>query len=276
MQILANIIPYFISQVENFSRRERISFAYLSIENVLGFSKSDCILKNDFKINKKDIKSLINIVNQLKKNVPIQYIFEETIFYNLKFKLNKSTLIPRNETEELVKWVLQYKFNSLFDIGTGSGCIPISIAKNSNSIISALDISLDALEIAKINAMYHNVKVDFICDDIFSYIPKRKYDIIISNPPYVLKSEKVFMSKHVLDHEPHSALFVDDSNPIIFYERIIKLSSDYLNDNGMLFFEINEKYSGDIIKILSKYNFVDIELKKDINDRDRMIKAVMK
>ena len=276
MQILGNIMPFFISHLDNFSRREVISLAYISIENILGFNKSDCILRNEFELNKNQINIFKQIVTDLKKEIPIQYILGETEFCNLRIKVNTSTLIPRKETEELVSWILEHKFNSLLDIGTGSGCISISIAKHSSASISALDISQDALDIAQNNANYHNVNINFMCENIFKYIPKSKYDVIVSNPPYVLESEKLFMSKNVLEHEPHSALFVKDIDSLKFYKRIAYLSSKYLNENGVLFFEINEKFGDEIINLLADYNFVDIELKKDINGRDRMVKSVLK
>jgi len=276
MQILGNIIPFFIGHLDNFSRREVISLAYISIENILGFNKSDCILRNEFKLNKNQIDIFKQIVLDLKKEIPIQYILGETEFYNLRIKVNNSTLIPRKETEELVRWILEHKFNSLLDIGSGSGCISISIAKNSSASISALDISKNSLDIAQNNANYHNVNINFICDNIFKYIPKKKYDVIVSNPPYVLESEKLFMSKNVLAFEPHSALFVKDKDPLKFYKRIAYLSSKFLNKSGVLFFEINEKFGDEIVNLLSEYDFVDIELKKDINGRDRMIKSVLK
>ena len=276
MQILGNIIPYFISSLDGFSRREIISIAYISIEHMLGFNKSDCILNNDFVLNIKQINFLKKIVIELKNHMPIQYILEETYFYDLKIKVDKSTLIPRGETEELVKWILEHKFASVLDIGTGSGCIAISLGYNSDAFISALDVSKDALDIAQFNADLHNVNIDFICDDIFKYSPQIKYNIIVSNPPYVLKNEKKHMSKNVLDYEPHLALFVDDTEPLIYYKRIIYLANKFLTNSGYLFFEINECFAKEIINILKEFQFVNIELKKDINGKERMIKAIKK
>ena len=276
MQILGNIIPHFISSLDSLSRREIISIAYISIEHILGFNKSDCILNNDFILNNKQINFFKKIVIGLKNHIPIQYILGETYFYDLKIKVDKSTLIPRGETEELVKWVLEHKFSSVLDIGTGSGCIAISLAYNSDAFISALDVSKDALNIAQSNADLHNVNIDFICDDIFKYNPQMKYNIIVSNPPYVLNNEKIYMSKNVLDYEPHLALFVDDNKPLIYYSRIIHLANKFLTKSGYLFFEINECFAKEIINILKEFQFVNIELKKDINGKERMIKAIKK
>ena len=276
MNILANILPFFLKEIDNFSRREIISFAYLSIEKILGFSKSDCILNSNYILSDEDISSFEKIIVDVKKNIPIQYVLGETHFYNLKFNVNSSTLIPRPETEELVRYILSHNFSSVLDIGTGSGCIAISIAKNSNASIYAIDNSVEALEIANSNAILNSVDVNFMFNDVFEFSDTKKYDVIVSNPPYVLNSEKKYMHQNVIDYEPHNALFVEDSNPLIFYEKIALIASKNLNSNGLLFFEINEKFGDKIIDLLSKLNFVDIELKKDINGRDRIIKSVFK
>ena len=276
MNILANILPFFLKEIDNFSRREIISFAYLSIEKILGFSKSDCLLNSNYILSDENISSFKKIIVDIKKNIPIQYILGETYFYNLKFNVNSSTLIPRPETEELVRYILGHNFSSVLDIGTGSGCIAISIAKNSNASIDAIDNSKDALVIAKSNAILNSVDVNFMFNDVFEFSVTKKYDLIVSNPPYVLNSEKKYMHQNVIDYEPHNALFVEDSNPLIFYEKIALIASKNLNSNGLLFFEINENFGDKIIDLLSKLNFVDIELKKDINGRDRIIKSVFK
>ena len=276
MNKLVNIIPKFLSEINNFSSREVTSFAYLSIEKILGYSKSDCIIHSNQELNNDNIISFENIINDLKQNIPIQYILGEAHFYDLKFKVNSSTLIPRGETEELVQDILLHDFTSVLEIGTGSGCIAVSIAKNCNSKITAIDNSLEALEIAKYNAIHNSVKINFVLSDVFNFSDTKKYDLIVSNPPYVLESEKKIMDKNVLDYEPHNALFVSDDAPLVYYKEIAKIATNNLNKNGLLFFEINEKYSKQIIELLSNLNFVDIELKKDINGRDRIIKSVFK
>jgi len=276
MNKLVNIIPKFLSEINNFSRREVTSLAYLSIEKVLGYSKSDCIIHYNHELTNENIISFENIINDIKQNIPIQYILGEAHFYDLKFKVNSSTLIPRPETEELVKYILSHDFNSVLDIGTGSGCIAISISKHTDSTVTAIDINSKAIDIAKVNAKLNSVDVNFIVDDIFNFCYEKKYDLIVSNPPYVLNSEKKYMDKNVIDYEPHSALFVDDNDPLIFYKKIAEIAINKLNKNGYLFFEINERFSNQIIDILSNLNFVDIELKKDINGRDRIIKSIFK
>ena len=276
MNKLVNIIPKFLSEINNFSRREVTSFAYLSIEKILGYSKSDCIIHSNHELTNDNIISFKNIINDIKQNIPIQYILGEAHFYDLKFKVNPSTLIPRGETEELVQYILLHDFISVLEIGTGSGCIAVSIAKNSNANITAIDNSIEALEIAKSNAILNSVEINFELSDVFNFSDIKKYDLIVSNPPYVLESEKKIMNKNVLDYEPHNALFVSDNDPLIYYKEIAKIATNNLNKNGLLFFEINEKYSKQIIELLSNLNFVDIELKKDINGRDRIIKSVFK
>ena len=276
MNKLVNIIPKFLSEINNFSRREVESFAYLSIEKILGYSKSDCIIHSNQELSNNNIISLENIINDIKQNIPIQYILGEAHFYDLKFKVNSSTLIPRGETEELVQYILLHDFISVLEIGTGSGCIAVSIAKNSNAKITAIDNSIGALEIAKSNAVLNSVEINFEYRDVFNFSDIKKYDLIVSNPPYVLESEKKLMDKNVLDYEPHNALFVSDNDPLAYYKEIAKIATNNLNKNGLLFFEINEKYSNQIIELLSNLNFVDIELKKDINGRDRIIKSIFK
>lgn len=276
MNKLVNIIPKFLSEINNFSRREVESFAYLSIEKILGYSKSDCIIHSNQELSNNNIISLENIINDIKQNIPIQYILGEAHFYDLKFKVNSSTLIPRGETEELVQYILLHDFISVLEIGTGSGCIAVSIAKNSNAKITAIDNSIGALEIAKSNAVLNSVEINFQLRDVFNFSDIKKYDLIVSNPPYVLESEKKLMDKNVLYYEPHNALFVSDNDPLAYYKEIAKIATNNLNKNGLLFFEINEKYSNQIIELLSNLNFVDIELKKDINGRDRIIKSIFK
>tara|TARA_B100000767_G_scaffold247436_1_gene247722 strand:- start:536 stop:1369 length:834 start_codon:yes stop_codon:yes gene_type:complete len=277
MQIVANIIPYFRKELSKiFVDKEIVSFAYISIEHIFGFNRSECIIYSNKIISEKSFKKIIQIISELKKSKPIQYILEETFFYGLKFKVNKHTLIPRPETEELVEWILKENFESAIDICTGSGCIAISLSKFRSANILGIDISEEALKIAKENARLNNVEVDFICEDIFRIKQLKNVDLIVSNPPYVLASEKIHINKNVLDYEPHLALFVSDNDPLIFYERIAFLSKSFLRSGGKLFFEINEIFSSELTTMLLDLGFVDIELKKDINDKIRMIKATWK
>jgi release factor glutamine methyltransferase len=274
---VSNIIPYFIKQLSDIAPdSEIISWAYLSIEHCLDYNRSDCIIHSEQEITSLIANRLKQITTDLKTNKPIQYILGKTDFYGLKLKVNEHTLIPRAETEELVDWVLKQEFSSALDIGTGSGCIPIALAKHTNASIMAIDVSENALEVAKENAILNTVKVKFILQDILHSESLPKVDLIVSNPPYVLDNEKVKMQKNVLDFEPDLALFVANNNPLIFYKKIAQLAFESLNENGKLFFEINEQFGADTIAMLTEIGFVDIELKKDINDKDRMVKATKK
>ena len=274
MEKVSNIIPYFIKQFTGFAQeREIISWAYISIDFLLGYNRSDCIIHTDKDITSDISDKLNQIIADLKTNMPIQHIIGETEFYGLKFKVNEHTLIPRPETEELVQWILQHEFTSALDIGTGSGCIPIVLKKNKDAEITAIDVSESALLVAKENAKINEVEINFLLQDILKTTTLPKVDVIISNPPYVLDKEKELMLANVLDNEPHLALFVPDNNPLLFYKKIADIAFTSLPKNGFLFFEINERFGKETVAMLSVIGFVDIELKKDINDKDRMIKA---
>jgi release factor glutamine methyltransferase len=274
---VSNIIPYFIKQLSGIANeREIISWGYISIEHCLGFNRSDCIIHSNKEITSETSDSLKQITTHLKANKPLQYILGNADFYGLQFKVNEYTLIPRPETEELVSWILEHEFFSLLDIGTGTGCIPISITKNKNVQSTAIDISENALLLAKENARINRVEVNFLKQDIFITTTLPKVDLIVSNPPYILDEEKELMLDNVMDNEPHLALFVPDNNPLLFYKKIAELAFVNLPENVLLFFEINEQFGNETIDMLTKIGFVDIELKKDINDKDRMLKAINK
>ncbi len=277
MEKVGNILTYFKKELANsFDEREVSSWAYLSINYLLGFSKSDCILRANKKLTEATQNQFFQIVNELKRGKPIQYVLGVIDFFGLTLKVNKNVLIPRPETEGLVDWILQEESDTIVDVGTGSGCIAIALAKNMEARITAIDVSNEALHLAEENAKLNEVAINFLQKDILKTTSLSKVDVIVSNPPYVLHREKKHMKKNVLAYEPHLALFVSDNNPLIFYEKIGKLAAKSLNCNGKLFFEINEQYPQEIITMLGKFGFVNIELKKDINDKDRMIKAVWK
>ena len=247
-----------------------------------------------------DADKILKALESLKQEQPIQYILGDTEFYGLPFKVNNHVLIPRPETEELVEWVFSEveDLNSeirILDIGTGSGCIAISLAKQlTNAEVFALDVCKEALKTAKQNAELNNVKVEFIEADILKWnqesriknqefffgkdVSKRQkglFDIIVSNPPYVRNQEKQQMKGNVLDNEPHLALFVEDDNPLQFYNAITEFAKNNLNKNGKLFFEINEYLGSEMIQLLKTNNFIDLELKQDIFKKDRMIKGLL-
>lgn len=220
-----------------------------------------------------------NYINQLKKGIPIQYVLGEADFYQLKFKVNEHVLIPRPETEELVYLILQdAKINqpkSIIDIGTGSGCIPITLKKHlPNTAINAIDVSETAIAVAKENALKNKVEIDFTIADALHLEPKnfQKFDVIVSNPPYIALSEMEDMEANVTKHEPHLALFVEDENPLIFYQKIADFALTNLQQNGVLYFEINQALAQETQKLLEQKGFIT-EIIKDINQNDRMIKA---
>jgi len=214
----------------------------------------------------------------LKEHKPIQYIIGETEFYGMKFFVNENVLIPRPETEELVEWILKDVKNAelkIIDIGTGSGCIPIVLKKNlPNAAVWAMDFSEKAIETAKINAEYHQTEIQFLQNDFlnmdFKELPE--FDIIVSNPPYISEDEKSKMDENVVKFEPHSALFVPDENPLIFYERILEFAKQKLKPNGKIYVEINQNLAEET-KGLFQNNFKNTELKKDISENFRMIKS---
>ena len=269
-----------------YPKTEIDSFFFILMEEKLKLQRIDTVLKPDFLITKKNLIDLKTIVKRLQKEEPIQYIIGSTEFYGLPFLVDKNTLIPRTETEELVSWVLdeikvltnnKITELSILDIGTGTGCIPISLAKNLTSLnISAIDISPEALIIAKQNAILNKVTIEFIELDILNAesLPQ-EYDVIISNPPYVRELEKEEIKNNVLENEPHLALFVADENPLIFYNKIADLAKQQLSINGMLFFEINQYLGKETVNMLVKKGFKNIQLKKDLFGNDRMIKCVL-
>ena len=251
------------------------------LEYVLDFSTMDALMKAEKLLKVEDIAEVKRIVRLLKQEIPIQQIVGYAWFYGAKFTISKQVLIPRPETEELVDWILKDGVNEkdLLDVGTGSGCIPISIALKSTASVSSLDISKVALEQAKENAVFLKTAVNFIHADILNPETKNslsKYDVIVSNPPYVLESDKHMMSANVLENEPHLALFVVDEKALIFYEAIAEIATEKLNDKGLLYFEIHELKGLETIDMLRTKGFTQIELRKDMQGKDRMVKAVWK
>ncbi len=281
MQLLEFKNIFFKELSDVYPQTEIQSFFNILIEFKLNLSRIELALQPDFNIDKNELDFLQKALLNLKKQIPIQYIIGETEFYGLPFIVNKNVLIPRPETEELVSWILTSTPLSdqikILDIGTGSGCIPISLAKNlPNAEIYALDISKEALKIAKKNALKNNVTIHFIEADILTLneLPQH-FDIIISNPPYVRELEKEQMHQNVLANEPHLALFVENENPLLFYDKIAELAKKYLTKSGKLFFEINQYLGNETIELLQSKGFKNIQLKKDIFEVDRMVKATI-
>lgn len=272
----------FITQLsEVYPSQEVESIFTVLSEYFLNYTRLETVLKADESLSEEIIKHFENAISRLKRQEPVQYICGKTEFYSLPFKVDKHTLIPRPETEGLVQWIIddenkkQTKSKTLLDIGTGSGCIAISLAKNLKDIdVSALDFSPEALKTAHKNSVLNSVKVTFFELDLLDEqtLPQR-YDIMVSNPPYVRELEKSNMRSNVLEYEPKSALFVTDKDPFLFYRRIARLANLYLTDNGRVYFEINEYLSDELKALLLTERFTDIEVRKDIFGKDRMIKC---
>ncbi len=267
-----------------YGKEEVDNFFFMLTDAFYKVSRLDLALNTKYAIDNYD--AIEKALQLLKDEQPIQYILGETEFCGYPFKVNASTLIPRPETEELVEWIVkqQAALNKqqlhILDIGTGSGCIAISLAKKlPEAKVYALDISEKALTMSRQNAELNNVNVEFIEANILksdtwsSNLENLKFDIIVSNPPYVREKEKKQMKANVLNNEPHLALFVKDENPLQFYKAIIEFSKSNLNSDGMLFFEINEFLGKEMIQLLVDNNFKDIVLKQDIFKKDRMIKG---
>ena len=253
--------------------------ADILIKTVTGITKLHQLYNNEYRLNDGEAQKVIEFVEELKTGKPIQYIVGETTFYNCTIKLNDSTLIPRPETEELVNLIIRenrgYQGN-IIDFGSGSGCIAIALAANlTHSTLTGIEISDDAIKIAQQNAVLNNVKVSFIKGDIFNFDPEEvnKAGIIVSNPPYVRESEKLLMARNVLDFEPPLALFVNDSDPLIYYKAILKLADKILLPGGRLYFEINEMMGKSMILLLKSFDYSEIEILTDLNNKERIIKG---
>lgn len=268
----------FIEEVASlYEQQEAKELFYLVILQLSGWSRAQLMVNQDVILSDTQQTAFVEIFNELKTGKPLQHIFAEAWFYGLKFKVSSAVLIPRPETEELVEWILTDQSilsPKILDIGTGSGCIAISIKKNKPTAeVSALDVSEEALAIAKTNASQNETVINFIHSDILSYITEEKYDLIVSNPPYITENEKKEMHQNVLQHEPHLALFVTNENPLIFYAAIADLASKQLKTNGLLYFEINEYLGKETVDMLNDKGFINIILKKDMQGKDRMIQA---
>ncbi len=273
---------YFINELSFLNDEgEAESFFYLILENKHNLKRVDLVLQPELSFSESEIENWNLILKQLQQEIPIQYILGTTSFFGLDFNVNKNVLIPRPETEELVQWILndikilKLKNLKIIDIGTGSGAIAIALAKNiQEANVHALDVSENALAVAKKNAIINNVDIAFFqknileTDDLFE-----KYDVIVSNPPYVRNLEKAEIKNNVLQHEPHLALFVDDNDALIFYKKIAHLAMKNLSHNGKLYFEINQYLGKESTEMLKNMSFTNIELRKDIYGNDRIIRC---
>ncbi len=264
-----------------YKQKEISSLTNIIFEEILNIDKINILIRKDLLLSDQQKHLLLSTIKDLQNNKPIQYIVGETEFYGLKFSINKNVLIPRPETEELVELFLKNEKirpkQKIIDIGTGSGCISVSIAKNSYATVFATDISEKALDIAKKNANNNNVNINFFSHNILTNSKLHQkdrtitFDYIISNPPYVRQKESNLMRKNVLDYEPHLALFVENNNPLIFYEAIAKFAENSLKKKGKIYLEINEYIAKETANIFEEKNFFNVKIENDIFDKNRFI-----
>ena len=273
---IAEIEEIFLEQMPGFYEKDEIkAIASLAVQHVCSITKSYYLLHKHNNLSLLEETALIRILDELRFGKPLQHVIGEADFYGLQFIVNSSVLIPRPETEELVSWIL--------DIGTGTGCIPIALKKNIPlSEVFAIDISEEAIEIARHNCLLNDVEINLLHGDILdggfvigntsSGSQCEQFNVIVSNPPYIRQSEQSNMQTNVLNHEPHQALFVTDDDPLLFYNSIGEFSLRHLSDDGYLFFEINESFGKETSSLLQRKGF-KTELKQDLQGKDRMIKA---
>lgn len=266
-----------IDLINYYPKSEILGFIRIIIEHITQRSYHSVMITKTVATDDEKSKSE-EIIKRLQQFEPIQYIIGETEFFGIPFIVNSNTLIPRPETEELVELIINENNTDnldILDIGTGSGCIAISLAKHMKKCnVSAWDIDSKTLEVATLNARKNKVSITFEEIDVLKEISNTKqYDIIVSNPPYVLDSEKKEMSENVLEYEPHKALFVSDSDPLLFYKRIADIGLQHLKPQGKIYFEINRSKGVETITMLQNKGYKNIELHKDLSGNDRMIKA---
>lgn len=258
------------------------AFTRLIMERVCDIQPHQILLCKDKELSAKEKEQIHNIVHRLKKHEPIQYIFGKTDFYGFEFIVNPSVLIPRPETEELVEMIVHDyagKQVDILDIGTGSGCIAVTLKKLlKDAEVSAIDVSPEALKVAERNAMINRVNIFFYERNILDPFKtgdslEEEFDIIVSNPPYVMEKEKAEMEKNVLDYEPSLALFVPDNDPLVYYRSITLFAEQKLKKKGYLYFEVNAKLGNKVAELLRVLEFKNVELIQDLSGNDRFVKA---
>jgi release factor glutamine methyltransferase len=268
---------HFIEEIAAvYDAEEASSIFYMSVEKISHWNRSKLMLSQLEEVNTDELERYKDVIRELKSGIPIQHILQEALFYGLHFEVNAHVLIPRVETEELIHWIVEAvpptAIHSLMDIGTGSGCIAVTLKKNlPEAKVYAMDISEQALAVAQKNALANQAHMEFITANILDYQSDLMLDLIVSNPPYIKAEERGAMHAIVLDHEPHQALFVSNDNPLLFYKAIADFALTNLNENGYLFFEINEYLGEETVNMLSDKGLKNITLRKDMQGKDRMI-----
>ncbi|MBN1143084.1 MAG: peptide chain release factor N(5)-glutamine methyltransferase [Bacteroidales bacterium] len=279
--ILTDIQNQFTSGLSAFYPMDEIrNIFFLVSEHLLNYSKIDILMKGNEPISAEVAENFNQVLVRLRNWEPVQYILGRTEFYGLPFNVDQRVLIPRPETEELVEWIVRQegaRKTSILDIGTGSGCIAVALsARLSEAGVWACDIQKEALEVAVENARNNGVEINFFSFDMLneqSSLPC-KFDVMVSNPPYVREQEKAFMRRNVLDYEPSAALYVPDDDPLKFYRSIALLARKYLNDGGSLYLEINEKFPQEVVKLLKNAGLYAVEVKRDLGGKSRMVRGI--
>jgi len=281
IQTIKDIRFYLAGELKDVYQESDIRIlADILIKAATGIVKVHQLYDGGFLVSVIEKDKIIAFANELKTGKPVQYVVGETTFYNCRIKLNSSTLIPRPETEELVDLIIKENRGckgDIIDFGSGSGCISIALSANlPESHVTGVEISDEANECARENAVLNNVNVSFLNGDIFNFDSSKAggVSIIVSNPPYVMRSEKTLMNRNVLDFEPESALFVPDTDPLIYYKAIIDIADKILIPGGRIYFEINEAMGGPMLRLLESYNYIDTKIIADINGKDRIIKGI--
>ena len=281
IQTIKDIRFYLAKELDEiYQEPEKNAIINIIIKTVIGISRLHGFYMGEKPVSGMEAERIIEICKELLSGKPIQYILGETIFYDCIIRLNSATLIPRPETEELVDLIIRENRDftgKIVDIGTGSGCIAIALAKHiQGSVVTGIDISDDAISMAQKNALLNNVTVSFMKVDILHFANKivNKADIVVSNPPYVRNSEKQLMSRNVLDFEPHTALFVPDHDPLLYYNAIFKVADKILLRDGRLYFEINEVMGKSMVRLFESFGYSHIEIIADINNKERIIKGI--
>lgn len=280
---ISTVKSYFKEKLsDKFSRNEIKLISDSFLKSRLNLTQQDLILANDIKVSESDLLYFRDKIKRIEAGEPFQYVIGFTEFFGLDIKVNPDVLIPRPESEELVDWVVSsVKEGKIIDLCTGSGCMALAIKDClPKAELFGSDISKGAIETAKQNSELLDLKVDFVVNDVLNeqdslIESKGKFDVILSNPPYVLESDKAFMSSTVIEHEPQIALFVTNEDPLLFYREIALFGLKALNENGILFFEIHEDYGIAVKEMLISLGYFRVELKQDLQEKDRMVKAIL-
>ena len=277
---VAALLDYIDSQLTSiYEERERQNIVVWLFAAFKQWSRSELIVRKDDRLSESEILKFHFATKRLKAGEPVQYVVGDVDFMGINLKVNPSVLIPRPETEELVQLILDENSDAnirLVDIGTGSGCIPIALKINRPSWdIQGIDKSVNTLKTAEANARLHSLDVSFKTMDIFESLEfNKKFDILVSNPPYVLESDKANMSSQVVNHEPSLALFVTDNDPLIFYRRMLDLTAELLNPQAKVYFEIHENQAANMLELCSSYPVVNVKVIKDMQGKDRMVSMI--